>query len=79
MLPSIESNNILQMKTTFKKINLKNKLEVPILAMIINRQIIIITITRNLGIIERTIKSPPSTREDKYYLLLLWEESPQSI
>ena len=45
--------------------------------MIINQQIIITTIIRNLSIEERTIKSP--AREDKYYLLRFWEERTQKI
>ena len=66
--PSDESNNVLQMKITFKKINPRHKLRViTILTMIINQQIIITTITRNLSI------------EDKYYLLRLWEEGPENI
>ena len=76
--PADESNNILQMKTPFKKINPRNKLGVStLLTMIINWQIIIMTITRNLSIVERTIKFP--TREDKYYLLCMWEDRSQSI
>ena len=76
--PTEECNNILKMKTTFKKINPRNKPGVEcILTMIINQQIIITTITRNLIIVERTIKFSP--REDKYYLLHLWEEGTQSI
>ena len=57
-----ESNNILQMKTTFKMIKPRKN----ILTMIINQQII--TITRNLSRVKKTITPTP---EDKYYLLHL--------
>ena len=44
--------------------------------MVINQQII--TITRNFSIVERMIKFLPS-REDKYYLLRLWEEGHKAL
>ena len=55
-----ESNNTFQMKTTFKKINPKNKLWVSTHSRNdYKSKIIITTNTRNLSIVERTIKFPP--------------------
>ena len=70
MFPPDESNNILQMKTTFKKISPRNKPTVSKHSCngykSTNHNY---NITRNLSILEKTIRFPLHLREDKYYLL----------
>ena len=78
--PSDESNNILQMKTTFKKINPRNKLGVSTHSRYDYKST---NSNHNnyqkLQQSRKDYKNPPYPREDKYHLLLLWEEGPQSI
>ena len=77
--PSDESNNILQMKTTFKKINPKNKLKVsPHSHYDYKSTNYNFNNYQKLQHSKEICKIPPF-KEDKYYLLRLWEEGPKSI
>ena len=58
-----KSNKILQKKTTFGKINTRNKPGVSMHSCYDYKSTIIITITRNLSIVEQTIKFTPQGRQ----------------
>ena len=73
-----KSNNISQMKTTFKKINPRNKLWVSTHSPSDYKSANYNNNYQQTPHSREDYKNPP-TPEDKCYLLRLWAEGPQSI